>query len=327
MKKIIVLVLLIVSILLLGRFTSTVEAIKVNPTCAGEIPNELEIDVTQTVKNDADSGLHGYWAFDNYVRHIKVWKLQRDGHHYCADVRYDGTFDVQPGVLSPQNGNPLTGNEDGTMTGGRRATIDGELKGHPDWSKTGDVGTFDYKCNLEGSCSGLVNWTDQYFKHGGEDNKHYTYADIDWGWTYKSCGHGQWVNALSGNSGDIVIGPTDEVCTKPDSEPQSQTEPRSEQLTSAGAPDGPRCEAPTWAPTLTYVGRENGDPKFQWTMVKDGLHTYVMWYGPSKDQLLWNTIVTGESITLHFVPKGTIWAKVAGYDQGCLGPFSILVDP
>jgi cell division septation protein DedD len=95
-----------------------------------------------------------------------------------------------------------------------------------------------------------------------------------------------------------------------------------------GAPEGPKCDAPTWAPTLTYHGRDvNGDPTFQWTTVKDGLHTYVLWYGPAENQLLWNTIVTGESVTLHHTPTGNIWAKVAGYDQGCTGPFSLTVDP
>lgn len=88
------------------------------------------------------------------------------------------------------------------------------------------------------------------------------------------------------------------------------------------APQGPSCEAPKWAPTLTFDGKE-----FHWTTVKDGLHTYWMDYGPTKDKLPYSVVVNGESFRPKVEWKGQTWARVAGDDQGCVGPFSLVVDP
>lgn len=86
--------------------------------------------------------------------------------------------------------------------------------------------------------------------------------------------------------------------------------------------------APTWAPTVTFTGRVDADTvTFSWTKVADNVNQYVVWYGTSQDNLPWNTIVSGESVELNEVPNTHIWAKVAGYDQGCTGPFSLVVDP
>lgn len=154
------------------------------------------VNVEQKIVGDADSGLGGYWAFDKYVRHIKVWS-NGDGT-YCALVSYNGKFDAQAGQASPGNTGILDGDEDGRMEGGYRGEITGTLKTSPAWPTRGFVGNFDYQCNLSGVCPGRVSWIDQYFDAG------YAFTYEWWGWQYVSPHHGTWINAVSGNSGDIL---------------------------------------------------------------------------------------------------------------------------
>lgn len=154
------------------------------------------INVTQKVKNSVDSGTAGnYWAFSNYNRHIQVWK--QDLGKYCALVSYVGQFNAQNGQVSPgSDGVTLSGDELGTFTGGYRGIINGELKDAPAWKTHGSVGSFDYKCDLTGSCPGAVNWVDQYFTKP-------TFTYDWWGWIYHGRSYGTWINSVDGNQGDI----------------------------------------------------------------------------------------------------------------------------
>jgi hypothetical protein len=171
-----------------------------NPTTGNAI-----IDVSQKVQNDADSGEAGnYWAFDYYARHITVWKTNT-ANTYCAVVTYDGKFYAVPGQIGPGNtplnaliNTPTDEPINGRFTGGRRETITGTLLTTPLWSTHGNVGTFNYKCDITGTCPGVINWTDQYFSTG------YTNPDDWWGWKYDGGSHGTWINAISGNSGNIL---------------------------------------------------------------------------------------------------------------------------
>ena len=52
------------------------------------------------------------------------------------------------------------------MSGGYRATIVGTLLADPLWRTHGNVGRFDYMCNTNPSCPGIVSWPDQYFAAG-----------------------------------------------------------------------------------------------------------------------------------------------------------------
>jgi hypothetical protein len=132
----------------------------------------------------------------NYSRHIQVWATSVEDT-YCAVVSYHGRFDAQEGASSPGDTGVLDGDEDGNMHGGYRAIITGDLLETPLWRTNGNVGSFDYMCELSNNCPGAVNWVDQYFYAG------WGFAYEWWGWTYNAGNHGIWINSSDGNSGDI----------------------------------------------------------------------------------------------------------------------------
>lgn len=170
----------------------------------------LVINVTEKVKNDADSGTSGdNWALDTYKRTIKIWNM--GGNNYCAVVTYDGKFQALAGHVSPQQTGVLTGEEEGSMKGGYVTTVFSAtlnvsdpkhwpLKGEVKNSNGGDV--IDYQCSTAPgfNCPGYIDYFTKYFTNVvGEDLQ-------DWGWIYRAENHkdGVWVNAASGNSGDIL---------------------------------------------------------------------------------------------------------------------------
>lgn len=155
------------------------------------------IDVKESVSNDADSGQQGNtWALDKYTRDIKVFNVS--GNTYCAVVTYDGTSTTISGLAPGPTGSVPAGLKV-DMSGGYRATIVGTLLADPLWRTHGNVGKFDYMCNIDPSCPGIVSWPDQYFTAG------YTFNEDWWGWIYKaSDDQGTWINSIEGNQGNIT---------------------------------------------------------------------------------------------------------------------------
>ncbi len=165
--------------------------------CANTVGSPV-VNVTEKVKNDADSGIAGnYWALDALERHITVWQTTTAGT-YCAVVRDEGSFNTLAGQKSPGNTATLTGSERGEISGGYTATITGTLLTTPSWKTHGEVGTVNYQCDASGNCPGYVSWPGQYFASG------FSFDQPWWGWIYRGGKFGTWVNAVSGNSGDIV---------------------------------------------------------------------------------------------------------------------------
>lgn len=155
------------------------------------------INVEQKVKNDADSAVGGNaWAMDNYKREIVVYKTTT-ANTYCAIVRYEGGFVTLAGA-SPNGTGTVAAGIKGEMNGGYRATVTGTLLSSPSWKTKGSVGTFDYACDASFNCPGRVSWLGQYF----DSSFGFDYAW--WGWQYKTARNGSWINAASGNSGDIT---------------------------------------------------------------------------------------------------------------------------
>lgn len=181
-----------------GRLTLVWQK-EVNPDKCNRT-GEPVVNVVQKVKNDADSGENGnYWAMDNYNRHITMWRSDaNDPTKFCAIVRYKGEFDAVAGQTSPgQPPTPIGNDVEGEMKGGYRASVTGTLLASPLWPTHGSVGTTDYMCDILGNCPGRVNWAAQYLSSPA--------TNLDWwGWIYRAEGrHGTWVNAVSGNAGNI----------------------------------------------------------------------------------------------------------------------------
>lgn len=162
------------------------------------------INVTQEVVNDVDSGFNGYWAYDDYRRVIQAWETGENT--YNAVVMYNGQFDAVSGQNSPgtDGGDPLSGDEAGTLHGGYAATIEGLLVEDPEWPVRGFVGTTDYEGDIEaGTRPGAVDWvSDIYF-----ENSNFSFDW--WGWIYRGGKCGTWVNAVGapdgpGSCGDII---------------------------------------------------------------------------------------------------------------------------
>ncbi len=154
----------------------------------------LVVNVEQKVLNDADSGVAGnVWAFDRYERHIKVW--QTAPGEFCAVVRYEGKFTTVAGT-SPGGSDSVGDGIEGEMKGGYRATFSGTFA--PSAPTHGDLGSYDYACDTSYHCPGYVDWTTLYFSSTSGFDMPW------WGWVYHADGNGTWINAFSGNSGDIT---------------------------------------------------------------------------------------------------------------------------
>ncbi|EKE13688.1 MAG: hypothetical protein ACD_12C00868G0004 [uncultured bacterium] len=170
---------------------------QLSKSACGERLGNPVIDVTQKVKNDVDSGFGtsayfpgeaNYWNVESYIRHIKVWSTGEET--WCATVAYDGgRFNAFYKQTGPGGTGLIGPDVNGEMRGGYRATFSGTLT-PGSWSTHGNVGTFDYDCDLHANCPGRVNWVTQYFP---------SYSAFDqpwWGWIYKAGSHGTWINAI-----------------------------------------------------------------------------------------------------------------------------------
>lgn len=144
------------------------------------------VNVNYKVTNDTDSGLFGNWATDNYSKSVKVWS-QTDGT-FCAIVKYQGQF-VTTGPLSPQNGVSLSAGVKGTLEGGYQANFDGTFT--PTLKTNGNLPSVDYSV-------GGFDWVGAYFTGNTTFDQPY------WAWNYHAGNNGSWVNASTGNSGDIT---------------------------------------------------------------------------------------------------------------------------
>jgi hypothetical protein len=152
------------------------------------------INATFKVVNDADSGVAGNaWAMDSYTKHVQVWA--QSAGTYCAIVKYAGQFVTNAGA-SPQNTGTIAAGVKGTFEGGYQATFNGTFA--PTMKTNGNIGTFDFQCDTSFNCPGYFDWVGAYFPGYSSFNIPY------WAWTYHAGNNGSWVNASTGNSGDIT---------------------------------------------------------------------------------------------------------------------------
>ena len=164
----------------------------------------LILDINYKVTNDEDSGFSGYWALDDYEKHIQIWKVP-DGSFYAV-VTYEGKFHTFAGALSPQNGVTETKDATGEFNGGYVATFRGTFS--PALATRGYVGTFDFggtKADIllgtygngQTGSTTPFSYLGSYFK--GVDS----FNEDPWGWTYQYKNQ-TWKNLSVGSSGDIM---------------------------------------------------------------------------------------------------------------------------
>lgn len=164
---------------------------------------KLVLNITMKVVNDEDSGNVGYWALDNYEKHVMVW--QKTDGTFLAVVGYTGKWNTFAGALSPGSGVPESKDASGTMNGGYTATFSATGV----TPTFGNVGTFDFggsradvlKGTYGAGQAGPVtpsSWLSTYFT--GAAGFDYSV----WGWTYRYRDQ-RWDNFSTGTSGDIIV--------------------------------------------------------------------------------------------------------------------------
>lgn len=172
---------------------------EVNPGQCDGASGKLVITITHTVMNDGDSGVTRYWAYDNYNKHIQVWQV--DTNTFCAVVQYEGSFITTAGD-SPENTDlgGIAAGIKGTFEGGYKATIIGTLNPSPLYRTRGNIGTFDYGWDGHPGhgAHNPFSWVGTYFTSVS------SFSYDWWGWVYHGGGNGTWVNAVTGNQGDIT---------------------------------------------------------------------------------------------------------------------------
>ena len=166
--------------------------------CSPGPNSKLVLNIVFQVTNDADSGISGYWAMDSYTKHVQVW--DQTGGTFCAIVKYDGSFTSVAGV-SPASTNTIGAGVTGTMEGGYSMILSGATFSPGIKRTKGNIGTKDIGCSIDnyGNAIGCTyySWIADYFPGASFA---YSYS----GWTYNAGDNGTWINASTGNSGDIT---------------------------------------------------------------------------------------------------------------------------
>ncbi len=185
------------------------------------VTNKLVINVSQSITNDADSGEHGAWAYDNFTQYVKVY--QTAPSTFTAMVYDNGTWHTFAGAKSPDYGVTQPSNGTGRMFGGYNATsFTGTLLATPTYPTTGNIGTFKYNETPSDVVSGTTaksgaqtDWLNYYFSSDTGFNIGST--DQPAGWTYNynlsSAPSERWFdngtnNLWGAGTGDIVTYPT-----------------------------------------------------------------------------------------------------------------------
>ncbi len=161
------------------------------------------VDVNYTLKNDYDSGVAGNaWANDTINRHLQIRQVGNstpgDTTQYCATVDDTGAFVTFAGA-SPAGTGTVTAGIVGRINGGYDTNLfTGTLDPSPAYKTHGNLGAFDLQCTDAYNCPGAHPSFLSYFN----GSPSWDYAN--WNWAYHTAKNGSWLNADSGNSGDIT---------------------------------------------------------------------------------------------------------------------------
>jgi hypothetical protein len=110
----------------------------------------LVVDSYAVVRNTTDGGADGHvWAIDAYTAYIKIWRLGGDA--YCVKVHTVGTS-TTIGGLSPEGTGIVRAGVVAVDDGYWYERVEGEFA--PTVPTTDYIGTFDPKCQQDGTCLG-----------------------------------------------------------------------------------------------------------------------------------------------------------------------------
>ena len=157
---------------------------------------------TTSVSNRNDSGNHGNWAKDTFVRSATITRQAAATAAHCGggaikcflytgSIVDSGTFRSVAGANSPEAGTVINGVVTGPFSGGSAIEFYAS-------SDTPDGSLVNPTQANEHSTS---DWAQQFFPAG----THFSTARLlDWKWTYgPSATCETWVNAVTGDTGDI----------------------------------------------------------------------------------------------------------------------------
>jgi hypothetical protein len=134
----------------------------------------LVMNVTYKVTNDEASGNVGFWALQDYTRHVQVWRLP-DGS-FSWESRYEGRWTTFAGALSPGAGVSQAANGwgrfdgvlNGTFTSSSYIPVRGYLGTHDSGGTKTDILLGTYGAGQTGA---PIGWSpgDTYFPGAAVD--------------------------------------------------------------------------------------------------------------------------------------------------------------
>lgn len=161
------------------------------------IRGHLVADVRQHDANLIDIGDVGPWNYEFINHRVQIWQTGADT--FCVVFRNAGFFNTVAGP-SPGGTGQISAGIAGPLVGSSTIAVHGALNPHPPYPTHGDAGTFNALCDApSGTCTGVFfDWPTFYFTPGSTINVE------QFEFIYFGGEHGTWVNALTGNRGDIT---------------------------------------------------------------------------------------------------------------------------
>ena len=166
-------------------------------TCSGT----LLVDVSARILNEANAGVLGnIWALDAINERARVWQTSAPAAAgspgiYCVVTTATGSFNTFAGQ-SPEGTGTVTAGVRGLVASIQRFELTAIFR--PVVPLNGFLGTFDFRCNQQGTCPGNVLLSALFFQQitgfGGAG-----LASV-----YFAGHHGTWIQTSSGDLGDIT---------------------------------------------------------------------------------------------------------------------------
>ena len=199
MKRLLLLAVLAAAVLVpmqaSANYSPGLDLSQLRPSTCNPIATPL-VDVTFKTYNNYDSGVHGNaWANDTILRHLQVYATYGG---LCAITTDAGTFKTFAGD-SPNGTGTVSANRVGSIVGGWRSGVfPGYVLATPAYPIKGYLGSFNLQCVDANTCPGAHPTIDSFVAN-------YDGSQPWWGWQYNTVRpNQQWINAVSGNSGDIT---------------------------------------------------------------------------------------------------------------------------